>query len=79
MHIDEEMIERYVRYPDTLSEEAHAEVEAFIDENELARQIADFYREYYSELNDTDVEESPSVKSFVDNILKTIQHKQPNG
>lgn len=70
------MIERYVQYPETLSEEMRAEVKAFLEENELARRIAAFYRDYYRELETTEREESPSVKSFVDELLDTIQQEK---
>lgn len=72
MRIDEEMLERYVRYPQTLSEEEYSKVQALLKESELAQQIVAFYQDYYSELDELDRDESTAVKSFVERILETI-------
>lgn len=76
MHIDEEMLERYVRYPQTLSEEEYHTVQALLEESELAQQIVEFYQDYYSELDELDRNESASVKSFIGSILETIQERK---
>lgn len=73
MRINEELLERYVRYPETLSEEECNEVQALLRESELARQIVAFYQDYYSELDELERGESEAVKSFVERILRTIQ------
>lgn len=73
MRINEELLERYVRYPQTLSEKERSEVQALLEESELARQIVAFYEDYYSELDELERGESEAVKSFVERILKTIQ------
>lgn len=73
MRIDEEKIERYVRFSHTLTGEERTEVEAFLRENELARRVAEFYQDYYSELDAQEEYESAAVKSFVDELLGVIQ------
>lgn len=73
MPIDEEMIERYVRYPETLSEATQQEVEAFLTESDLARRVATFYQDYYRELEALKGAKSPSVESFVGDLLDSIQ------
>lgn len=78
MNINEELLERYVRYPETLSEEECSEVQALLGESELARQIVEFYQDYYSELDELGRSESESVKSFIERILETIQEKSRN-
>lgn len=76
MHIDEEMLERYVRYPQTLSEEEHHTVQALLEESELAQQIVEFYQDYYSELDELGRDGSASVKSFIGSILETIRKRK---
>lgn len=48
--ITEDLIERYVGFPETLDEEQHALIEARIAADARCRRIADFYRAYYAEL-----------------------------
>jgi hypothetical protein len=51
MHeITEDLIERYVGFPETLDEEQHKLIEARIVADSRCRRIAKFYRAYYAEL-----------------------------
>ena len=47
---DEAEVERFVRYPDTLSPARRDAIAHLIDTDPVARRIADFYREFDDEL-----------------------------
>ena len=51
MQVDETQIEKFVRYPHTLSQKELDDVQQLIESNELARELAEFYRSFYSELD----------------------------
>lgn len=70
MAIDEKLIERYIRYPETLSEAERKEVETQIRESEKGQRIAAFYREYYEELDALEGSVSPAVKAFIKATLR---------
>lgn len=69
MRVDEEMIEQYVRYPESLTEEARQNIKAFLAENELAAEIASFYRTFYEELDALEHTTSKKMKSLVKSVL----------
>jgi hypothetical protein len=48
---DEELVERYVRYPESLSGHDRDRVGSLLRTDTTARQIADFYRRFYDELD----------------------------
>ena len=49
--ISEEHIERYGRYPDTLSDEQKEQIKLAISEDPELRQLADWFKDYYEELD----------------------------
>ena len=48
---DEETVERYVRYPETLSEAERARIALLLRSDRTARHLAAFYRGFYGELD----------------------------
>ena len=48
---DEETVERYVRYPETLSEAERLRVADMLRADTVARRLAAFYRSFYDELD----------------------------
>lgn len=62
----EELIERYVRYPETLSPSRRRTIEAYLCDHPPARQILAFYTDYYEELDAVDDAVPPTVSVFVD-------------
>lgn len=60
--VTEELIEKYVAYPDSLDEKCRRLVEHTIRINRSARMIADFYRAYYAELRKSG--DTPPCSSF---------------
>lgn len=60
---DEETVERYVRFPQTLTEGERARVAGLLRADPVARRIAAFYRTFYDEL---DALESPAERSLGD-------------
>lgn len=69
MNVDEDMIERYVRYPDSLTEDARQRVRQFLAKNELAAEIAHFYRSFYEELDALEDTTSRKMKTLMKSIL----------
>ncbi len=57
---DEETVERYVRYPETLSERDRLRVADMLRADPVARRVAAFYRSFYDEL---DALEPPAGRS----------------
>ena len=51
---DEEVIERYIRFPDTLSAEDRERASELLRSDPTARRLAAFYRGYYDELDALD-------------------------
>jgi len=47
---DEESVERYVRFPETLSEAERARIADLLRDDPVARRLAAFYRGFYDEL-----------------------------
>ncbi len=58
--IDEQLIERYVRWPETLSSDLRATIQTHLAVDDVARATADFYRQFYEELDAQ--EEVPAAK-----------------
>ena len=59
--VTEDLIERYVGYPDSLGQDVRCLVEAKLATDGAARQIAEFYREYYAQLrNASSTENHPT-------------------
>jgi hypothetical protein len=50
--MEELAVERFVRYPNTLSEEERAAVERLLRTDPVAREVAQFFRSYYAEFDD---------------------------
>ena len=48
---DEETVERYIRYPETLSETEKLRVGDLLRADPVARRLAAFYRSFYDELD----------------------------
>jgi hypothetical protein len=48
---DEEIVERYVRYPESLSPQDRDRVAALLRTDATARRIAEFYRRFYDQLD----------------------------
>lgn len=67
--VTEHMIERYVRYPESLSEEERRDVEEALQEDKLLRDIADFYRAFYEELDTLGEDLPPNVGPRIKGIL----------
>lgn len=67
--ITERVIERYVRYPETLSAATREAVEEHLRRSpELAR-IAAFYHDFYRELDAASEDVSPKIEAFVDELF----------
>ena len=49
--INEYIIEQFVRYPDEFTVSERAQIKEFIAKNEESRRIADWYKEFYDQLN----------------------------
>ncbi len=74
MTIREEQIERYVRYPHSLSPEEQRDIEAAIQSSDLVRQIAAFYEEFYAELDQGQLPvngQAKSLSSFIRSRFST--------
>lgn len=52
--LDEALIERYVRFKSTLSDEDLERAEDLVRTSSAARRLAEFFREYYEELDATE-------------------------
>jgi hypothetical protein len=48
---DEEIVERYIRYPESLSDKDREDVAGLLRTDPTARRIADYYRRFYDELD----------------------------
>jgi hypothetical protein len=48
---DEEIVERYVRYPESLSQPDRDRVAGLLRTDTTARRLADFYRRFYDQLD----------------------------
>ena len=57
---DELAVERFIRYPDTLSSEERAAVERLLRTDPVAREVAHFFRSFYAELDALTDEEGSS-------------------
>ena len=69
IRFDEHMIERYVRYPDTLSEEAQRSIEAYVQQDASAQTLAEFYRSFYQELDNLPQQAPHRVDAFVESLF----------
>jgi len=64
--ITEEMIERYVRYPDSLDAETVQRVEALIETDDAVRSVARYYYEYYEQLDEITTQDlTPLMRDVV--------------
>ena len=61
----ENIIERYVRCPDTLDDEMCREAERLLRDSAFARAIGSLYRDFYVELDALEVHTSPLIERFV--------------
>lgn len=52
--IDDELIERYIRFPQTLSAELRETIEQCLEQDERVREQAEFYRDFYEQFDRTD-------------------------
>lgn len=66
--ITEYHIEQYVRFPEELSKQELNEIELFISQNNEAQELADFYKEFYEEL---DVLHRPTFFNLQNKNLKS--------
>jgi hypothetical protein len=60
---DEEAVERYVRYPDTLSDAERVHVADLLRSDPTARRLAAFYRSFYDELDQLDERGGPAERA----------------
>lgn len=67
--ITEHVIERYVRYPETLPATLREAVEAHLRQSPKLAKIADFYRDFYRELDATSEDVSPKIEAFVTELF----------
>ena len=67
--VTEHTIERYVRYPESFSEAERQAVEEAIRKDKLLRDIADFYRAFYEELDTLGEDLPPDVETRTRDIL----------
>lgn len=70
MAVDEALIERYVRFPDTLDADQRARVQRALEEDELAREVAAFLRSFYTEF---DAEDHALNKQADDLLQRLVQ------
>jgi hypothetical protein len=63
---DEEVIERYIRYPDTLSAADRARAAELLRADPTARRLAAYYRGFYDELDALDEGHSRSPEDDAD-------------
>jgi hypothetical protein len=54
--LDEDLIERFVRFPGTLTPSARAAAEELLRSDAAARELAAFFRTFYEELDELDRE-----------------------
>jgi len=64
-HIEERIVEAYVRHPEDLDSAIRQSVAGHLDDCAACRSIADFLRAFYAELDGLGDEVSPQVDEFV--------------
>lgn len=67
--ISDEVIERYVRFPETLTPELRHEIADLVERSEEARSIADFYRQCYARLDRLGSRSPRRLEQFLSSIF----------
>ena len=68
--IDEHLIEVFVRYPEQLDEDTRQAISVHIATSRPACAIAQFYREFYQELDAIDHTGTPALEAFFENLMR---------
>lgn len=67
--IDEQLIERYVRWPETLSSDLRETILSHLVEDDAARATADFYRQFYEALDEQEGAPAARIQAFMERLF----------
>ncbi len=68
--VNEQLIERFVRFPDTLDGMTRDVVGASVDKQKKEMAIARFYRQFYQEYDKLEGKVSANVTAFVSSLFE---------
>lgn len=63
-----DLIERFVRYPETLSQDQRKMIECVLKTRPTASALELYYREFYKEVDRLSSRIDPSLKTFLDSV-----------